>query len=85
MSTPKIVLFSYSLEVDAFRLLEPESTSDGEIKPRVPNVAVEITRGYRLTLEWDDIFTRYIISECKLKLEEQLYFAARANFMHLQR
>ena len=42
--------------MDAFTLLDIEGTSNGEIKPRMPSVAVEITRVCRLTLEWDEMF-----------------------------
>ena len=54
VSTLRIILLSYSLVMDAFRLLEPENISDGKMKPRIPNVAVEITKEYRLTLERED-------------------------------
>jgi hypothetical protein len=39
--------------MDAFTLLDIEGANNGEMKPRVLNAAVEITRGCRLTLEWD--------------------------------
>ena len=56
--------------MDAFTLLDIEGTSNGEMKSRVPNGAIEITRGCRLTLEWDEMFARYVMSLSKLKLEE---------------
>jgi hypothetical protein len=48
--------------MDAFTLLDIEGVSNGEMKPRVPNVFVEITTGCRLTLELDEMFVRYLIS-----------------------
>ena len=37
--------------MDGFTLLDIEGANNGEIKPRDPNAAVEITRGCGLTLE----------------------------------
>ena len=50
----------HSLRMDVFTLLAIEGARNGEMTPRVPNIAVEITRDYRLTLEWDKIFAIYI-------------------------
>ena len=35
----------FPLVLDGFTLLDIEGTSNGEMKPRAPSVAVEITRG----------------------------------------
>jgi len=71
--------------MDAFTLLDIEGAINGNMKPRVPNVEVEITRGCRITLEWDQTFERYVISFSKLKSEEQSCFATKVNIMHIQR
>ena len=68
--------------MDAFRLLDIEGASNGKMGPIVPNVAVKITRGFRLTLEWDKMFARYTISSSKFELEEQICFAAKVNILH---
>ena len=68
----------------AFTLLDIEGTKYGEMKTRVTNAAVEITRGCRLALEWDEISTRYVIPLSKLKSEGQSSFAAKVNIMHIQ-
>ena len=70
-----------------FTLLELDggAGSSNDTKTRVPNVAVEITRGCRLSLEWDDMYARYVISLSKFKLEEQLCFAAKLNIVHINR
>ena len=52
---------TYVLVIDAFTLLDIEGAKNSEMKPRVPNVAVEITRGCRITLEWDEKYARYVI------------------------
>ena len=57
----------YSLITDAFTLLGIEGASNGKMKPRVSNMAVEITRGCPLTLEWDEIFAQYVIPLRKFK------------------
>ena len=41
---------AYSLVMDAFTLLEIESTNNDEMKLKVPKLAVENTRGCRLAL-----------------------------------
>ena len=41
--------------MNAFTLLEVEGVSSSEIKPRAPNLALEITRGCWLTLELDEM------------------------------
>ena len=53
--------------MDAFTLLYIEGANNGEMKPRVPNATIEITRDCRLTLEWDEMFTCYVISLSKFK------------------
>jgi len=62
-----------------------EGASGSEMQIRAPNVAVEIIRGYWLTLESDEIFARYAISLSKLKLEKQLCFAAKVNTILVHR
>ena len=71
--------------MSAFTPLEVEDASSSEMKPRAPNVAVEITRGCRLTLEQDEMFARYVISLSKVKLEKQFCFAAKENTLHINR
>ena len=46
----------HHLVIDVFTLLYIEGANHGEIKPRVPNIAVEITRGYQPTLQEDKIW-----------------------------
>ena len=46
-----------------FTLLDIEGAINGEIKPRVPNVAVEIPRGCWLTLKRDEMFARFFESK----------------------
>ena len=46
----------------AFTLLDTECANNSEKKPRVPNAAVEIISGCRLTLEWDKMFAQYVLS-----------------------
>jgi hypothetical protein len=48
--------------MDVFALLNIKSASNGEMKPRVPKVALEIIKGFRLTLEWDKVYAEYVIS-----------------------
>jgi len=71
----------------AFTLLEindgTDSSSSNDI--RVPNVAVEITAGCRLCLEWDTMYARYVISLSKFKQEEQLCFAGKVNILHINK
>ena len=71
--------------MDAFTLFVNDGASNGEMEPRVPNVAVEITRGYQLILEWDEVFPRYVIPLTKFKSVEQLCSATKVNIMHIQR
>ena len=59
--------------MDAYTVLDIEGARNGEMKPRVSNVALEITRGCRLTLEWDEMFARYVISLSTFKLEEHMF------------
>ena len=70
-----------------FILLELDcgAGSSNDIKTRVPNVAVEITRGSQLSLEWDDMYARYVISLNNFKLEEQLCFAAKLDIVHINK
>ena len=56
--------------MSAFTLLENEGASSSEIKPRVPNVVGEITKSSWLTLDWDEMFARYVILLTKFELEE---------------
>jgi hypothetical protein len=39
----------------AFTQLDIEGASSDEMNHSVPNAALEITRGYWLTLEWDEM------------------------------
>ena len=71
--------------MDAFTQLDIQCASNDEMKPRVSNTGVEITIGCRLTLEWDGVFERYVISFSKFKWEEQFYFAAKVNIIHIRR
>ena len=50
---------TYSLVMDTFTLLVIEGAINGKMKPKMPNLAVEITRGCRLN--WDEMFARNII------------------------
>ena len=59
MSKLRILFLAYSLVIDDFTPLNIEGTSNGEMKPRVPKVAVEIASGFQLTLEWHEVFARY--------------------------
>jgi hypothetical protein len=70
-----------------FTLLEVDGGEgrSNDTKTRVPNITVEITRGFRLSLEWDDIFARYVASLSKSKLEDQLGFAAKLDIVHINR
>ena len=47
--------------MNAFTLLDIEGASKGEVKPRQPNVAVEMTKSCWIILEWDEVFARYEI------------------------
>ena len=71
--------------MNVFTLLEVKGAITRVMKPRSPNVAVEITRGCQITLEWDEMFGRYVVLLSQLKLEEQLCFAAKVNIMHILR
>ena len=71
--------------MNTFRLLNIEGASSGYMKPRVPNVEVEIKRGCSITLEWNEMLGKCVISLEKFKLQEQLCFAAKVNIMHIQR
>ena len=68
-----------------FTLLEVDSGAgnSNDTKATIPNVAVEITRGSRPSLEWDNMCTIYMISLSKFKLEEQLCFTAKLNIMYM--
>ena len=68
--------------MDAFTLLGIGSAKNCERKPRVPNAAVEITRGCQLTLVLDEMFARNDISLSKFKSKKQSCFAAEVNVMH---
>ena len=57
--------------MDDSTLLDIEGGSNGEMKPRVPNGGVEITRSYRLTLDCDHMFARSLISLSNFKSEKQ--------------
>jgi hypothetical protein len=46
--------------MNAFTLLDIEGANNIKMKPRVPNAAVEITKGCRLILEREKIFERYL-------------------------
>ena len=68
-----------------FTLLKVDSGGGSdETKTRVPNIAVKITRGYRLSFGCDEMFARYVISLSKFKLEEQFCFAVKLNIMHIR-
>ena len=70
-----------------FALLEVDSAAghSNDTKTIVRNLAVEITKGGRQSLEWDEMHARYVISLSKVKLEEQLCFAVKLNIMHIHR
>ena len=55
VSTLRILFLKYSLVMDVFTLLDIEGTSSEEMKPRLPNVAVEITMCCRLILRLDEM------------------------------
>ena len=84
-STSRILFLAYFLVVDAFTLLDIGGASKGEMKSIVPNVAVEITRGFWLTAKWNEMFARYAISLSKFKSKQQLCFSAKVNIIHIQR
>ena len=69
----------------AFTLLEINDGAGSSNDIRVPNVAVEITGGCRLFLEWDDMYARYVIPLSKFKQEEQLCFAGKVNIVHINK
>jgi hypothetical protein len=48
--------------------LDGGAGSSNDTSARVPNVAVIITRGCRLSLEWDDMYARYVVSLSKFQL-----------------
>ena len=52
---------------------------------RAPNIAVKITRGSRLCLEWDEVYAKYVLSLSKFKTEDQLCFAAKVDIVHANR
>jgi hypothetical protein len=66
-----------------FTLLEVSSSSSNDT--RAPNIAVEITRGSRLCLEWDEVYARYVLSLSKFKIDDQLCFAAKVDIAHMNR
>ena len=80
-----VIVLSILLAKDVFTQMRLEGASSSEIKPRVPNEAVGITRDSRLTLECDEMLARHAILLSKFKLEEQLCFAVQVNIMHIQR
>ena len=51
-------------------LFDIEGANNGEMEPRVPKPAVEITKVSRITLEWEEMFEGYVISLSKFKSEE---------------
>ena len=71
------------LDMSVFALFEVEGASSSEIKPRVPNAAEVTTWSSWLILERNRMFTRYVKSLSKFKLEKQLRFAAKVNIMHI--
>ena len=71
--------------MDAFTLLDVEDTINGKMKRSVPNIEVKMTRGYNITLEQDEKFARYVTPLSTFELEEQLFFLAKVNIMHIQR
>jgi hypothetical protein len=72
-----------NIKMDAYALLNIESVD--ETGPKAPKEAVEIIRGSRITLEWDKMYNRYVISLSKFKSEEQTCFAAKVNIAHIQK
>ena len=69
-----------------FTLLEVDSrVGSNDTNTRVPNLAVEITRRCQLSLEWDEMLGKYVISLSKFKLEEQLCIAADFKIIHMHR
>ena len=71
--------------MDDYTLLDIEGASFRDMKPRVSDLAVEITRGCQLAPEWDEVFAGLVISLSKFTLDEQLSLAAKVNIMHIQR
>ena len=61
MPTSRILFLVYPLVMDAFTLLDNEGPNRGEMRARASSPAVEITRGCRLALEWDEMLARYVI------------------------
>ena len=55
------------------------------MKPRVPKVAIEISRGRHQNIEWDGMFARNVVSVSIFKQEEQLRFTSKVNIMHVHR
>ena len=80
-----MLFFVYSSVMDDFTLSGHKGPSNDDMKSRVLNVAVEVKSGCRLTLEWDEVFARYVISLNKFNIEDQLCFAAKGNAVHIQR
>ena len=70
---------------DSFEVDNGPGNSSNDPKTRIPNVAAEITRGSRLSLEWDEMCARYVIPLRKFKLEEKLGFATKLNKMNIHR
>ena len=62
-----------------------EAGISNDTKTRIPNVAVEITRRFRLSLESEDMYATYLISLSKLQLEEQLWVATKLNIKNINR
>ena len=52
-------------------------------RQKLPNIAVEITRGSQQSPEWDEMCARYGIPLSKFKLDQQLCFAAKLNITHI--
>ena len=65
--------------------MDIEGANNGEKKPRVPNITIEITKDCWLILEWDGMFARNVISSKKFKAEEQSCFAAKENITQIHR
>jgi hypothetical protein len=58
------------LKMSDFTLLDVDCGVRSDTKIRVLNFEAETARCCQLTLEWDEMFTRYLISLGKFELEE---------------
>ena len=66
--------------MEAFILLELEGTTNGSMKPRIPNVAVEITRGLWLALVWDEMFAKICHIIEPIKVGRTVMFCSKSEY-----